>query len=85
MSAFQDYCYFCGICHIFSYFQSLVTNEFIFQEKLTFKEVWINCMSLNQSTNIYQKIAAEITNEELTCKESEKYLERLFEKGDQKM
>ena len=42
-------------------------------------------MSLNQSTNIYQKIASEISNEELKCKESEKYLEELFQTDGQKM
>ena len=61
---------------------------FIFQEKkMVFKEVWINCMSLNQSTNVYQKIATEVSCDagKVKCRESEKFLEKFFQKSGSKM
>ena len=59
---------------------------FIFQdENLKFKEVWVNCMSLNQSTNIYQKIASQISKEVPSCRDSEKFLEKIFQSKGCKM
>ena len=54
-------------------------------EDLTFQEVWINCMSLSQSSNIYQKIATHISNESLTYRESEQYLEKVIQSKGPKM
>ena len=42
-------------------------------------------MSLNQSTNIYQKIATQMTNEDMKHKASEKYLEKVFQSSGAKM
>jgi len=49
------------------------------EEDLTFQEVWINCMSLSQSSNIYQKIATHISGESLTYRESEQFLEKVIQ------
>eukprot|EP00794_Sanderia_malayensis_P017515 gene17515-19265_t len=50
-----------------------------------FKTVWLNCMSLKQSGNVYYKIACEVSSKDVKCKDSEKFLEKFFIASNQMM